>query len=104
MLSVKLEQSVNVKFLAKLGKSVTETYNLLTEVYGDECISRTQVFKLFKTFKEVKGEIEDDLHPGQPCSSKINANIEKVSDIVQNNRCLSIQAVAELANVDQESA
>jgi hypothetical protein len=36
MISVKEEQRVNVKFIAKLGKSATETYNLLTEVYGDE--------------------------------------------------------------------
>jgi hypothetical protein len=36
MLSVKVEQSVKVKFLAKLGKSATETYTLLMEVYCDE--------------------------------------------------------------------
>jgi hypothetical protein len=35
MLSVKEEQRVNVKFLAKLGKSATETYSLLIEVNGD---------------------------------------------------------------------
>jgi hypothetical protein len=44
MLSVKVEQRANVKFLAKLGKSATETYSLLMEVYGDECLSHTQVF------------------------------------------------------------
>jgi hypothetical protein len=42
MLSVKVEQRVNVKFLAKLGKSTVEMYNLLMEVYGDECLSCTQ--------------------------------------------------------------
>jgi hypothetical protein len=45
MLSAKIEQRVNVKFLAKLGKSDTEMYSLLMEVYGDECLSHTQVFK-----------------------------------------------------------
>jgi hypothetical protein len=33
---LKVEQRVNVKFLEKLEKSATETYNLLMEVYGDE--------------------------------------------------------------------
>jgi hypothetical protein len=42
MLSVKV-QRVDVKFLAKLGKSATETYSLLMEVHGDECLSCTQV-------------------------------------------------------------
>ena len=43
MLSANVEQHVNIKFLTKLGKSATETYNLLTEVYGDQCLSHTQV-------------------------------------------------------------
>jgi hypothetical protein len=28
------------------------------EVYGDKCLSRTQVFEWFKRFKEGRGEIE----------------------------------------------
>ena len=38
MLSVSVEQRVNVKFCVKLGKSATETYDLLKKVYGDECL------------------------------------------------------------------
>jgi hypothetical protein len=52
MLSVNVEQRVNVKFCVKLGKSATETYDLLKKVYGYECLSRTQVFEWFKRFKE----------------------------------------------------
>ena len=53
MLSANVEQRVNIKFLiTKLGKSATETYNLLPEVCGDQCLSRTQVFEWFKKFKE----------------------------------------------------
>ena len=52
MLSANVEERVNIKVLTKLGKSDTETYNLLTEVYGDQCLSRTQVFEWFKKFKE----------------------------------------------------
>jgi len=38
MLSVNVEQRVNVKFCVKLGKSATETYELLKKVYGDDCL------------------------------------------------------------------
>jgi len=34
---------------------------------------------------------------------KTDANIEKVGEIVQQNRCLSIRAVAELINIDKET-
>jgi len=58
MLSANVER-VNIKFLIKLGKSATETYNLLTEVYGDQFLSRTQVFEWFK-FKEGREYVGDD--------------------------------------------
>jgi len=57
MSSVNMEQCVNVKFCVKLGKFTTETYNLLKKVYGDECLSHTQVFKWFKRFKKGREEI-----------------------------------------------
>jgi hypothetical protein len=85
VLSVEVQQRVNVKFLTKLGKSTTEMYNLLMEVYGDECLSCTQVLEWFKRLKEERGEIEGDTHPGRPCTSKTDANIEKVSEIVPKN-------------------
>jgi hypothetical protein len=61
MLSVKVEQRVNVKFLAELGKFATETYSLLMEVYDDECLSHTQVFECSKDFKAGRGEIEEQV-------------------------------------------
>ena len=38
-------ERVNVKFLVKLKKSVTETFQLLTEAYGEDCMSRACVFE-----------------------------------------------------------
>jgi hypothetical protein len=46
MLNVKVEHHVNVKFLAKVGKSATQTYSLLMEVYGDECLSHYSSFRV----------------------------------------------------------
>jgi hypothetical protein len=73
MLSVKVEERVTVKFLAKLGKFTTETYRLLMEVYGDECLSHTPVFKWFKGFKEVRGKINEEV--------KIQSNDDRFFDI-----------------------
>ena len=41
--------------------------------------------------------------PVVPSTSKTDANIEKVGEIVQQNHRLSIQAVAELINTDKET-
>jgi len=71
MLSANVELRVgNIKFLTKLGKSATETYNLLTEVYGDQCLSCTQVFEWFKKFKEGREYVGDDPKSGRPSTAK----------------------------------
>jgi len=103
MLSVNVEQRVNVKFCVILGKSATETYDLLKKVYGDECLSRTQVFEWFKMFEEGREEIGDDQRSGRPSTSKTEASIEKVGEIIRQNRPLSIRTVAELINIDKET-
>jgi len=86
MLSAKVEQRVSIKFLTKLGKSATETYNLLTEVYGD----RTQVFEWFKKFKEGREYVGDDPKSGRPSTAKTQENVEKVARIVRGDCRLSI--------------
>ena len=53
--------------------------------------------------KEGKEEIGDDQRLGRPSTLKTDANIEKVGEIVRQNRRLSIRAVAELINVDKET-
>jgi len=82
MLTVNVEEHVNLKFCLKLRKSATETHNLLKKVYGDECLSRTQVFEWFEKFKEGREEIGDDQCSSHPSTSKTDANIEKVGEIV----------------------
>jgi hypothetical protein len=96
-------QSINVKFCVKLGNSATETYDLLKKVYGDECLSRTQVFEGFKRFKEGGKRSEMINTLVIPAHKKQDANIEKVGEVVQQNRCLSIRVVAELINTDKET-
>jgi len=81
MLSINVEQRVNVKFCVKLSKSAKETYDLLKKVYGDECLSRTRVFEWFKRFKEGTEEIGDVQRPGRHSTSKTGANTEIVGEI-----------------------
>jgi hypothetical protein len=64
MLERKSEHRVNIKFLVKLKKSATETFQLLTEVYGEECMSRALVFERHKRFSEGREDVKDNDRPG----------------------------------------
>ena len=57
--AVSLEQRANLKFLAKLGKTPSESFAMLQQVYGDETMSRTRAFEWHKRFKERLEEVED---------------------------------------------
>lgn len=102
MLSVQMEQRVNIKFLFKLGKSATEAYSMLQQVYGDDCLSRTRVFEWFKRFQDGREDISDDLRTGRPCSVKTDENIERIGNLVRQDRRLTIRAISELTGIDKE--
>ena len=66
MISSKVEQRINLKFLVKLRKPPSECFQLLKEVFGDNCMSRTRVFEWHKPFSEGREEVEDDERTGRP--------------------------------------
>ena len=64
-----MEQRANIKFCFKLGKKFAETYELLKKVYGDDCMSHTQVYTWFTRFKNGRDDLNDDSRPGRPEAS-----------------------------------
>ena len=59
------EQSVCVKFCFKLGKTATETWKMLQQAFGDECMSRTQCFEWYSLFKTRRTSIDEDFQIGR---------------------------------------
>jgi hypothetical protein len=47
----KIEQHACIKFCVKLGKSATETLEMLLEAFGEHSLSRTVVFQWHSCFK-----------------------------------------------------
>jgi len=60
MLDCKSEQ-ININFLIKLKKSATETFHLLTEAYGEDCMSHAHMFEWHKRFLEGRESLKDEL-------------------------------------------
>ncbi|KAG5312579.1 SETMR methyltransferase, partial [Acromyrmex insinuator] len=46
------EQRANIKFCFKLGKTFTETHNLMKQVYGDNCVARASVYEWYTRFHD----------------------------------------------------
>ena len=82
------EQRYAIKFFVKLNKSATETFDSLTEAYGDATLSRTMVFKWHKAFREGRENVEDDPRSGRPISSTNDENVEVVLTVMVKDRRL----------------
>jgi len=63
MLELELEQRTNIKFLVKLGKSGKEISEMLVQVYWDNVMKKTAVYKWVKRFSEGRESVTDGQQP-----------------------------------------
>ena len=89
------EQRVNVKFCYKLGKTFSETFEMIRTVYGDDSLSRTQCYEWFRRFKEGRESVEDDHRSGRPSTSTDDFHVNQVNELVRSNRRLTVREMAD---------
>ena len=68
---------------------------MLTKAYGESAMSRTRVYEWYKRFQDGREDVEDDEYPGRPSTSTTDENVEKVKDMVMNDRRIIIREVAD---------
>jgi len=98
-----MEQRANIKFCFKLGKTTAETVELMRQVYGDNCLSRAQIFRWYVRFKSGVETIEDDeARPGRPFSVRNEGLIAKVSKRIQEEHSVAVRMMADEFGVNRE--
>ncbi|GBN31974.1 hypothetical protein AVEN_174299-1 [Araneus ventricosus] len=74
-----MEQRVNIKFCFKLGRTATETHEILVKVGA---LSKKCVFEWFKRFRDGKENAKDEPRSGRPPTSTTPDNIERVRRMI----------------------
>ena len=90
-----LEQHHVIKLCAKLGKSGSETLQLLRTAYGDAVLSSAQVLMWHKAFKDGRESIENEERAGRPSTSRTENNVAHVKAVLDRDRRLSVRLIAE---------
>ena len=93
------EQRINMKFCFELQKkSAKETHEMLKLVYDDAVTMKT-VCKWFERFRNGCELVEDEERSGHPSTSKTQENVERVSEMIQSKRRLTIREISGDVNI-----
>jgi len=98
------KQRAAIDFCVKLGKTFTETHQMLQNAYGDDCLSRTQVYEWFGRFKSGRETLDDDERSGRPRTGLSKENIEKVREFIKNNKKSSVKVIEMELGIPQTTA
>jgi len=88
---------VCIKFCANLGKSATDTLTMIqqAQAFGDQSLSRAQVFQRHARFKTGRTSVDDDEHTGRPISCTTGETVARIQGLILQDRCWTIHDIAE---------
>ncbi|XP_018048354.1 PREDICTED: putative uncharacterized protein FLJ37770 [Atta colombica] len=72
---------------------------MLGNCFGSNTLKKTAVYEWHKRFKSGRESVEYDECSGKPSTSKTDENINKVREMLINNRKLIIRELAEDLNI-----
>ncbi|GBN04459.1 Putative uncharacterized protein FLJ37770 [Araneus ventricosus] len=95
-----MDQRVNIKFCFKLGRTATETHEMLVKV---DAVIKKCVFEWFKRFRDGKEDVKDEPRSGRPPRSTTPDNIGRVRRMLADDRRLSLRMIAEELKISLDS-
>lgn len=98
-----IEQRANIKFCFKLGKTFTETLQLMKQVYGIECLSRSRVHEWYMRFKDGREDVNDDQHFGQSKFVITEDAIKTVREFIKDTPKSSLKLMEMELNISKTS-
>ena len=93
------EQRACIKFCFKLGKTATECYEMLKTAFGEQAMGRSQTFQWVSQFKAGRTSTDDNERSGRPVSSTMTEMIERVQQIIPEDRRRTIDEVSMLVGI-----
>lgn len=98
------EQRTCVKFCVKIGKTCTETVDLLRQAFGEQALSQAAVYRWFTRFQAGQESVEDDSRSGRPLCSTTNEKIEQCRQIILKDRRVTVREIAQEVGISYGSA
>jgi transposase len=102
-MDLSMEQRLAIKYSFKAGKSETETLQMVNAAYGDQALSRSNVFPWYGRFRDGRQGTEDDPRSGRPKERRNDNNVQKISQSLLQNSHLSLRMLANEVNTGKDT-
>jgi histone-lysine N-methyltransferase SETMAR len=91
-----------INFLVRDGWKAADISKKISDVYGDQALSRSQVFKLVSRASEGYSAAVRLPGSGRPISATTEENVEKIDAMIREDRRISIRDIAEEISISLE--
>ena len=98
-----VEQRSAIKFCLRNEIPVAETSRILQKAFGDLTMSRNNVYKWYKDFKEGRERVDDLERPGRPSKSTDEQHVIQIKELMHKNLRLTIKDVADTIGIPRGS-
>ena len=91
----RVEYRAVIRFLLLEGENATNIHKRLSNVYGKSSPSNSTVASWVSEFKGGRKDLNDEPRPGRPVSQSTAENVDKVHQLVLENRKISIECIVQ---------
>jgi len=91
------EQGVAIKFCVRASKSAVEMNELINKAYGSAAMSRAN------HFQDGREDVKDNAISRHPLTARTDKNVESVDHLLTEDRCTTLQVIADCLNVGKET-
>ena len=87
----RIDQRICIKFCFNLGKSRTETIEMIRKAFVDERMGITQIKEWYRRFKNGRTSVDSDRRFGWPSLTTTPENVERVRLAIESDRRLTVR-------------
>jgi transposase len=75
----------------------------LVQVYGDNAVKKTAVYKWVKRFSEGRESVTNGERSGRSATSTTEENIAEVRQVLHENRRMTVRSIADQVDIDRKT-
>jgi hypothetical protein len=94
---------VLVETCRRNGMTAVDTHAFITKAWGQSATSLSNVYHLFREFKDGAGTFDDNQRAGRPCSSSTTENVDKIKALLDADNTLSIRRLESITSIPRST-